>query len=147
MISERAAHGPRRPGGVHGRRIDPGRLTERNAALPHQESHRRTCVKLGVAARSLLALLVATAAAASQTITWVSVSADRTESGGGSTALAVSDDGRFVAFRSGAALAPGSNGPGVYVKDAQTGSVDIVSVASDGTQANTDGGGSPGHDR
>jgi Tol biopolymer transport system component len=100
----------------------------------------RISVKLGIVAGSFLMVMTATAAMASQTITWVSVSADGAESGSASGELAVSDDGRFVAFRSTAALVPGYDGPGVYVKDVQTGAVDIVSVASDGTQANAPSG-------
>lgn len=71
-----------------------------------------------------------------QSIAWVSV----TSSGsGGVGPVAVSDDGRFVAFRSASAtLVPGdSNGSDdVFVRDMQTGSVQRVSVSSSGVQGN-----------
>lgn len=54
-------------------------------------------------------------------------------------APAISGDGRLVAFCSGAAdLVPGdTNGVGdVLVKDLQTGAVELISIASDGSQAN-----------
>jgi Tol biopolymer transport system component len=87
-----------------------------------------------------VALIVwAGAAMAAGTITRASESA----SGEGATSTAnwavVSDDGRFVAFKSAAAnLVPGdTNGNvDVFVKDMQTGAIERVSVSSDGSQAN-----------
>jgi Tol biopolymer transport system component len=90
-----------------------------------------------VAFGALIVLGLATVALADQTINWVSVSADGTVNGS-SGPVAVSDDGRFVAIRSSAALAPGSSAgtDDVFVKDMQTGTVEIVSVSSGGTQGN-----------
>jgi Tol biopolymer transport system component len=49
--------------------------------------------------------------------------------------VSISADGRFVAFMSLASnLGPGT---GVFVRDRQTGTTEVVSVASDGTQANS----------
>ena len=81
-----------------------------------------------------------TAAAAAQSITWVSVSA--TGSGGAGPA-AVSDDGRFVAFRSNSDdLVPddGNTSNDIFVKDLETGAVERVSVSSTGTEANSASG-------
>lgn len=78
--------------------------------------------------------------ALAQSINWVSVSP--IGSGGGGP-VAVSDDGRFVAFRSSQALVAGdTNGEtDVYVRDMQTGSLERVSVSSSGVQANDVSGG------
>ncbi len=96
----------------------------------------RLAVKLALAALVVAGLM--TAAAADQSITWVSVSADGTGHGG-SGASAVSDDGRFVAFtsNSGDLVAGDSNGLNdVFVKDMETGSLEMVSVSSNGTKGN-----------
>ncbi|MFH8406563.1 TolB family protein [Streptomyces sp. NPDC018019] len=70
----------------------------------------------------------------------VSVAADGTQGNGGSSASAISADGRYVAFDSDATgLVPGdTNGqPDVFVKNLRTGAVERVSVAGDGTQADS----------
>ncbi len=69
----------------------------------------------------------------------VSVASDGTEADGGSGSVAISADGRFVAFDSVARnLVEGdTNGVSdVFVHDRQTGATGRVSVAADGTQAN-----------
>jgi WD40 repeat protein len=68
----------------------------------------------------------------------VSVASDGTQANGGGGWPAISADGRFVAFYSGASnLVPGdTNGwEDAFVHDRQTGTTERVSVASDGTQA------------
>ncbi len=60
-------------------------------------------------------------------------------SGGVSDLAAITSDGRFVAFRSGASnlVSGDTNGRGdIFVHDRQTGETSRVSVASDGTQGN-----------
>ncbi|MCY2991008.1 MAG: S8 family serine peptidase [Planctomycetota bacterium] len=69
----------------------------------------------------------------------VSAAADGTLSNGGSGYPAISADGRFVAFTSDASnLLPGdTNGQGdVFVRDRHSGTLERLSVANDGTQAN-----------
>jgi hypothetical protein len=96
----------------------------------------KAVIRLGIGAVFVLVMGLMTAAVADQSINWVSVSADGTESGG-SGHSAVSDNGRFVAFQSSDDLVPGySGGTNVFVKDMQTGAVEIVSVSSNGVQAN-----------
>ena len=71
--------------------------------------------------------------------TLVSVASDGTQGNGGSLRLALSADGRYVAFQSGASnLVSGDiNGTvDVFVHDCQTGQTVLASVASDGTPAN-----------
>jgi len=71
--------------------------------------------------------------------TRVSVASDGTQGDRFSSTPALSADGRYVAFDSGATnLVPGdTNGtPDVFVHDRQTGQTARVSVASDGTQGN-----------
>jgi hypothetical protein len=81
----------------------------------------------------------------------VSVASDGTQGNGASFSASISGDGRFVIFASTARnLVPNdTNGAvDVFVRDRQTGTTERVSVASDGTQGNTDSGGyeqSPGH--
>jgi Tol biopolymer transport system component len=102
----------------------------------------RFAVKLGVVAVFALVLGMMTAALADQSINWVSVSADGTVGGAAAGDVAVSDDGRFVAFTSTSALVPGYTigNNNVFVKDMQTGEVEIVSVSSAGAQANDSSG-------
>lgn len=90
----------------------------------------------------LLALLLMAEAAAAQTISWVSVSEDGTVNGASAGSIAVSDDGRLVAFRSSRnGLVPGDNGDNdVFVKDMQTGSLELASVSSGGVKGNGDSG-------
>jgi Tol biopolymer transport system component len=96
-------------------------------------------VVLSVAAAPF-ALVAVPAAEADQTIAWVSVSADGTVNGGFGR-IAVSDDGRYVAFRSSANLVPGDTAHyDVYVKDMQTGALELVSVSSGGVKGNKDSG-------
>jgi Tol biopolymer transport system component len=103
----------------------------------------RKMIIIGFGALLMLGLVTGAAGAADQTINWVSVSEDRT-SNGAFGPIAVSDDGRFVAFTSGAQLVPGYAGgtDNVYVKDMQTGAVEIASVSSDGTQGDAVSGAS-----
>ncbi|MEV5593082.1 hypothetical protein [Streptomyces sp. NPDC052496] len=70
----------------------------------------------------------------------VSVTAEGAQADGGSSASAISADGRYVTFVSEATdLVPGdTNGqPDIFVKDLRTGAVERVDVASDGTQADS----------
>jgi Tol biopolymer transport system component len=74
-----------------------------------------------------------------KTTTRVSTAADGTQADGPSQGVRLSADGRRVAFVSGAAnLVPGdTNGVAdVFIKDLETGVVERVSVAADGTEAN-----------
>jgi archaellum component FlaF (FlaF/FlaG flagellin family) len=75
------------------------------------------------------------------TTTRVNVANDGTQAdlGANGSALAISADGRYVAFSSNATnLVPGdtNNAYDVFVRDRRTGTTSRVSVASDGTQAN-----------
>lgn len=97
-------------------------------------------VKVALAVVFVLELV--TAAAADQAINWVSVSANGSANGGAGDS-AVTDDGRFVAFRSGDPLVPGdSANDDVFVKDMATGAVELVSKSSGGSFGNGDSGGS-----
>ncbi len=86
-------------------------------------------------------VMAAPAAEADQSIIWVSVSADGTGHGGIGP-VAVSDDGRYVAFRSSEdTLVPGDTGDNdVFVKDVMTGDIELVSVSSSGVKGNDDSG-------
>jgi hypothetical protein len=71
--------------------------------------------------------------------TRVSVASDGTQGNEESSYSSISDDGRFVAFRSAASnlVAGDTNGKAdMFVHDRQTGETTRVSVASDGTQGN-----------
>ncbi|MFO8008731.1 MAG: tectonin domain-containing protein [Candidatus Brocadiia bacterium] len=71
------------------------------------------------------------------TIERVSVASDGTEANGGSYAPAITPDGRYVAFYSGATnlVASDTNGQtDVFVYDRDTDTVERVSLATDGTQ-------------
>ncbi len=73
------------------------------------------------------------------TLTLVSVASNGTQSNSESIHAAISADGRYVAFDSGAnRLVPGdtNNVGDIFVKDLQTGTMTLVSVASNGTQSN-----------
>jgi archaellum component FlaF (FlaF/FlaG flagellin family) len=73
------------------------------------------------------------------TIERVSLASDGTQGNGSSSYPSISDDGRYVAFGSSASnLVPGdTNGHwDVFVYDRQTDTIERVSLASDGTQAN-----------
>ncbi|MGA8039503.1 MAG: hypothetical protein WCA93_05280 [Acidimicrobiia bacterium] len=91
--------------------------------------------------------MVTAASAATPSLTRASESADRTLTGGGSvgpgTRMAVSDDGRYVAFESSSSLDPGDTNMvnDVYLKDMQTGALTRVSVSSGGALANGSSGG------
>ncbi len=79
------------------------------------------------------------------TTTRVSVATDGTQANLDSQGAAISADGRFVAFRSGASdlVAGDTNGRwDVFVHDRVTGATTRVSVATDGTQASLDSYGS-----
>jgi len=70
----------------------------------------------------------------------VSVAFDGTESNGSSSGSAISADGRFVAFESSAGnLVPGDSNGGldIFVYDRDADSIERVSLAADGTQANS----------
>jgi len=74
----------------------------------------------------------------------VSVAADGTQGMGYSGFSSISADGRYVSFLSAASnLIPGdtNNQPDIFVHDRQTGQINHVSVASDGTQGNAPSGG------
>ncbi|MGA9594508.1 MAG: hypothetical protein WBV06_00005, partial [Acidimicrobiia bacterium] len=90
--------------------------------------------------------MVTPASAATQSVTRVSESADGTLTGGGSVGpgnrMAVSDDGRYVAFESSSALDSGDTNSvdDVYLKDMQTAELTRVSVSSGGALANGSSG-------
>ncbi|MCH8948820.1 MAG: PD40 domain-containing protein, partial [Chloroflexi bacterium] len=67
-----------------------------------------------------------------------SVSSAGAEANGPSFGPALSDDGRYVVFTSDATnLSPSdTNSRDVFVRDRQTGNTELVSIASDGAQAN-----------
>ena len=70
----------------------------------------------------------------------VSVATGGTQANGGSYGPAISADGRYVAFVSDASnLVPGDTNdhPDVFVRDRRSGTTERVSVATDGTQANS----------
>jgi len=76
----------------------------------------------------------------SATTVRVSVGKDATEADGGSTAVAISADGRYVAFSSYATnLVAGdtNNMPDVFVRDLQSGTTTRVSVATGGGQGDS----------
>jgi PKD repeat protein len=78
--------------------------------------------------------------------TRVSVASDGTQADGDSGLPFISADGRYVAFWSSASnlVSEDTNGyPDIFVHDRQTGQTTRVSVASDGTQANSDTTGYP----
>ena len=73
----------------------------------------------------------------------VSVASDGTQANSGSDGLSISADGRWITYRSRASnlVAGDTNGSGdVFVWDRVSGVTQRVSVASDGTQANSDSG-------
>ncbi len=70
----------------------------------------------------------------------VSVASDGTQANNGSYSSSISADGRYVAFASWANnLVPDDTNerPDIFVRDRQTGTTERVSVAADGTQANS----------
>jgi hypothetical protein len=82
---------------------------------------------------------VRTAQAAPGETTRVSVDSSGAQGNGGSASAAVSADGRFVAFKSGASnlVSGDTNGAeDIFVRDRQTGATTRVSVDSSGGQAN-----------
>ncbi|MFJ5693865.1 DNRLRE domain-containing protein [Arthrobacter sp. NPDC093125] len=104
-----------------------------------------TRVKLGTRFGVSLILLTAIlgvpapASSAAGTTTRVSVASDGTQANSESGPAEISADGRYVAFESTASnLVPGdtNNSSDVFVHDRNTGSMERVSVAGDGTQAN-----------
>ncbi len=70
----------------------------------------------------------------------VSVDADGNQGTYGSRSPAISDDGRYVAFRTDSALVPNDTNdqPDIYVRDMVGGTIERVSVATDGTEAGAD---------
>ena len=104
-----------------------------------------TRVKLGTRFGVSLILLTAIlgvpapASSAAGTTTRVSVAGDSTQANSESGSAEISADGRYVAFESAASnLVPGdtNNSSDVFVHDRNTGGMERVSVAGDGTQAN-----------
>jgi hypothetical protein len=91
--------------------------------------------------------MVTAASAATPSLTRVSESPDGTLSGGGSvgpgTRMAVSDNGRYVAFESSSSLDSGDTNKvnDVYLKDMQTGTLTRVSVSTGKALANSSSGG------
>src|SRR4051794_7748503 len=88
-------------------------------------------------------LLAATAPAWAGSTERVSISSTGEQADGNSTFLTISADGRFVAFGSDATnLVPGdTNGvPDGFVRDRLLDKTELVSVATDSTQANDDSG-------
>jgi LPXTG-site transpeptidase (sortase) family protein len=86
-------------------------------------------------------LLMGATLAAPGNTTRVSVTSDETQANGSSYVLAISTNGRYVAFNSDASnLVTGdTNGAwDIFVRDRIAGNTTRVSVASDGTQANAD---------
>lgn len=87
------------------------------------------------------------AGASHGTTTRVSVSSDGAEADEASMSPSLSADGRYVAFRSLASnLAPGDTNAiyDIFVRDLQTGTVERVSVSSQGDQANAGASGAGG---
>jgi hypothetical protein len=75
------------------------------------------------------------------TTTRVSIASDNTQANNGSFSPSVSDDGRYITFCSHASnLVPNDTNVhlDVFVRDRQTNTTEIVSVASNGTQGNND---------
>jgi len=104
-------------------------------------SHSRisTAIILLVLLAGQFASEVIPAHAAPGDLTRVSVDSSGVQANGGSQRPAISDDGRFVAFASGASnLVSGdtNNAEDIFVKDRQTGVTTRVSVRSNGTEAN-----------
>jgi Tol biopolymer transport system component len=94
-----------------------------------------------VAAAAIALVLVTSASAASDPTTRVSVATGGAQANGNSQAPAISKDGRYVAFYSGASnLVAGDTNRArdVFVYDRQTGQTTRVSVGGDGSQANGD---------
>ena len=74
----------------------------------------------------------------------VSVGADAGQDNNNNARPSISADGRYVAFNSNASnLVPGdtNSAPDVFVRDLRSGTIQRVSVAADGGQANDSGGG------
>lgn len=91
----------------------------------------------------LLAALTTSVLAAAGDTTRVSVTSSGAQVSMGGTYPAISGDGRYVAFKSAATdlVSGDTNGYiDIFVRDLQTGSVILVSVAPDGTQANDNSG-------
>lgn len=71
----------------------------------------------------------------------VSVAADGSSGNASSTFAQISDDGRYVAFRSAATNLIGEDGngePDVFLRDLESNTTEIVSIATDDTQGNAD---------
>ena len=110
-------------------------------------THRRRAIlkPLGLAAALALAVLAGgtpPATADPGSTERLSVDSDGNEGNSFSSSAAISSDGRYVAFLSGASnLVVGDTNGSVdtFVHDRQTGVTERVSVASDGTQAHSHG--------
>src|SRR5262245_24552072 len=92
--------------------------------------------------RRILGLAVVTLALANSGCSWMiraSVSDSGAQGNSGAIDPVLSGDGRYVVFQAAACnLVPGdaNNLPDIFVRDNNTGAVELVSVASDGTQSN-----------
>ena len=102
-------------------------------------------ITLTISVLALASLLVSPALASTRsaqtagTTTRVSVASDGTQGNGYSAEASLSATGRFVAFNSPAStlVSGDTNGTGdIFVHDRATGQTTLVTVASDGTQAN-----------
>jgi len=88
---------------------------------------------------SILCLLGVTSVALGDTLYCVSIAPDGGQADNGTNSVRVSADGNFAAFMSYASnLVPGdTNGwTDIFVRNLATGETELVSIASDGTQAN-----------
>jgi Tol biopolymer transport system component len=100
---------------------------------------RRACRSRGLSVERMASALLLTGIAAGQVTSRVSVDSAGMQGDGYSKAPSISADGRYVAFESVASdLVPGdTNGVlDIFVRDRQTGTIERVSVGSDGTEAN-----------
>jgi Tol biopolymer transport system component len=92
--------------------------------------------------RRAIGIAVVTLALAATGCSWTvraSVSGSGAQGNGGGIDPLLSGDGRYVVFQSNASnLVPGDANdlPDIFVRDNETGAVEMVSVASDGTQTN-----------
>ncbi len=111
------------------------------------EGWARTSVSARLLCCATALLLVAVLVCAAPGRAWggiierVSVASDGTQGNDESQAVSISDDGRYVAFHSVADnLVAGDTNYAfdVFVRDRLTGLTEMVSVASDGTQGNSD---------
>ncbi|MGH8990867.1 MAG: DUF6531 domain-containing protein, partial [Acidimicrobiia bacterium] len=99
-----------------------------------------TGVLLNVGVPLVPFVAVAPAGATGESTARVSVASDGTEGDGGTWEATISDDGRYVAFTSDASTLVGDDTnweSDIFVRDREVGTTERVSVASDGTEANS----------